>query len=351
MAETSGVGDENDESGGLLVFQRGKQLNDEYYIISVRDNAENATIKFLAFELETSETSELSFSYADFDTLFKSHPELVNPVNKQGRYDWVVDRLDFIADSNGSTKRLTLANQPTAEDEGPEAKVGPAPKAIPKDRLTYSERVRLKAEADKLEEKRAANIALKSEKNRKAFVAELQEKRKLEELKIAARRQRIEDERSERREAAEMQKRMSEEKQRRYEESQKKREERIARLETERKSRDLGSVHEIIDAANQKKEALQKRLEEARQQKCEEEAEQSREIASKKEAEDTLNAKREQKIAERNERLKHAEREYLDQRKKQIEQVAEEKHQKEEKKTAVSQREGSSACCAVESKA
>merc|ERR1712187_801281 len=86
-------------------------------------------------------------------------------------------------------------------------KVGQAPKAVPKDRLTYAERTRLRVEAEKLEEKRAANIALKSEKNRKAFVAELQEKRKLEELKVASRRQRIDEERAERRERAEMKKR------------------------------------------------------------------------------------------------------------------------------------------------
>merc|ERR1712151_1062376 len=77
-------------------------------------------------------------------------------------------------------------------------------------RPTYAERTRLRVEAEKLEEKRAANIALKSEKNRKAFVAELQEKRKLEELKVASRRQRIDEERAERRERAEMQKRITE---------------------------------------------------------------------------------------------------------------------------------------------
>merc|ERR1712217_816191 len=97
---------------------------------------------------------------------------------------------------------------------------------------------------EKLEEKRAANIAMKSEKNRKAFVAELQEKRKLEELKVASRRQRIDEERAERREKAEMQKHINEERSKRYEENDAKREVHITALETERKTRDLAMIRE-----------------------------------------------------------------------------------------------------------
>merc|ERR1712203_273892 len=127
-------------------------------------------------------------------------------------------------------------------------------------------------EAEKLEEKRAANIALKSEKNRKAFVAELQEKRKLEELKMASRRPRIDEERAERREKAEMQKHINEERQKRYDENEAKREVHIQALEAERKARDLGMIREIIDTANLKKEAMNKRLDEARERKKNEDA-------------------------------------------------------------------------------
>merc|ERR1712228_162236 len=154
--------------------------------------------------------------------------------------------------------------EPTAEDESGDVKtVSAVPKVVQKDRLTYAERQRLRIEAEKLDEKRAANIAMKSEKNRKAFVAELQEKRKLEELKAASRRMRIDEERAERREKTEMQKRIAEERQKRYEENDKKRDERIEVLVTERKSRDLLNIKEIIEAANQKKESLRKKLEDA----------------------------------------------------------------------------------------
>lgn len=316
------------------MFQRGKKLNDEYYIISVRDNAESNVLKFAAYELESSETFELGFSYGDFDALFKSHPELVNPANKEGRYDWVVDRLDFTTDSSGGAKRLTLAEAPTEDVEGPLTKPGAAPKAIPKDRLTFAERTRLRQEAEKLEEKRAASIALKSEKNRKAFVSELQEKRKLEELKAESRRQRIEEERAERREKNEMQKRITEERRKRYDENDKKRDERIGALVTERKGRDLQNIREIIEAANQKKESLRKKLEDARNKKQEEEAASHAIAAAKKEAEAKLERKRGDAIGDRNERLKQAEREYLEYRSKQIAKIKAEADDKNLKKQA-----------------
>merc|ERR1712217_695784 len=271
-------------------------------------NAESACVKFSAYELESSETFELSYSYTDFDALFRVHPELVNPANKEGRYDWVIDRLDFTSNSSGSAKRLALGAEPTAEDESGDVKtVSAVPKVVQKDRLTYAERQRLRIEAEKLEKKRAANIAMKSEKNRKAFVAELQEKRKLEELKVASRRQRIDEERAERREKAEMQKHINEERQKRYEENDKKRDVHIASLENERQVRDLAMIKNIIDTANQKKEAMQKRLEEARQRKKDEEELLNKEMQAKKEVEQKLESQREAKIAERNERVKEAE--------------------------------------------
>merc|ERR1712060_67679 len=97
------------------------------------------------------------------------------------------------------------------------------------------------------------------------FVAELQEKRKLEELKAQSRKQRIDEERAERREKAEMQKHINEERQKRYDENDAKREVHISTLETERKTRDLGMIRDIIDTANLKKEAMNKRLDEARE--------------------------------------------------------------------------------------
>jgi len=323
---------EEQEEGGPLVFQRGKKLNEEYYIISVRDNAEGACVQFSAYELETSETYPLNYSYADFDALFKTHPELVNATNREGRYDCVVDRLDFMTEGSG-LKRLTLASEPTAEDEDQEGKpsVGPS-KLAQKDRLTYAERLRLRQEAEKLEEKRAQSIATKSEKNRKAFVAELQEKRKLEELKAQSRKQRIDEERAERREKAEMERHVNEEKQRRYAENDKKREERIHALEDDRKRRESAEIRELVESAAQKKAALAKKLEEARLRKWAEEEAVQLDLNMKRGAEQAVQSKRDAHITGRQERIKKSEKEYLELRDKQIGQLAEEKVEKETRK-------------------
>merc|ERR1719253_150396 len=105
---------EQEEGGGPLVFQRGKKLNDEFYIFSVRDDPESAYVKFSAYELESSETFDLSYSYNDFDALFKTDPVLANPANKEGRYDWVIDRLDFASETGGAAgRKLALASEPT----------------------------------------------------------------------------------------------------------------------------------------------------------------------------------------------------------------------------------------------
>jgi len=330
MATAPGSGE---DQGGQLVFQKSKRLQDECYIINVRDSAESACVRFCAFELESSDTYEISYSYADFDALFKEHAELANPACKEGRYEWVIDRLDLVSDNPGEARHLVLGSEPTEEDPRPVPGKPACPMRVgPRDRLSYAERVRLRQEAERLEEKRAENIAAKSERARKAFVAELQEKRKLEELKVASRRHRIDEERARRREKAELQRHVQEEKAKRYEENDKKREERIHVLEAERKERDHKYIQEIVETARARQEAKQKMLEDARQRKTKEDAVQATELAAKREAQQKLDAKREARIAERAERLKHSEHEYLEYRKQQIAQIAREKQEKEEKK-------------------
>mmetsp|Transcript_37376 Transcript_37376/g.75428 ORF Transcript_37376/g.75428 Transcript_37376/m.75428 type:complete len:224 (+) Transcript_37376:67-738(+) len=205
---------------GQLVFQKSKKIQGECFIISVLDNATASQVRFSAFDLESSEAHALSYAYADFDALFQADQELADPAKKEERYDWIINRLDLAFEVGGASKRLILNSFPN-DDRGPSS-----PSARPanssrrqpsRERLTYAERVKLRQQADALEAKRTANASMRRERNRKAFVAELAEKRKLEELKQASRRQRIDEERSERREKAEMQKHLLMERTKRYE--------------------------------------------------------------------------------------------------------------------------------------
>lgn len=317
-----------EDDKGKLDYQRGKKLNDEYYIISVHDNAEKATVTFAAYELESSETFTIPYSYSELDALFKHNDELANPANRDGRYEWVVDRLDFVSD--GGSKRLALANEPTSEDIDGTERV--ASKKVPTERMTYAERQKQRQDMERLDEKRSQMIQTKTEKARKAFLAELQEKRRLEQLKAAARMQRIGEERNERREREAMQKRLKDEKARRFEDNDKKRKERVQNLEEERKARDLTRIIAIIQEDVQAKKVMSMRLEEARERKRDQdEAQKVKELEVKAKLKN-LDDRRDIKQGERQERQKGKEVEYLEDRQKAIDKFARDRQEKQERK-------------------
>jgi len=81
-----------------------------------------------------------------------------------------------------------------------------------------------------------------------------------------------------------------------------------------------------------RKRPCAKKLEDARNKKQEEEAASHAMAAAKKEAEAKLDQRRVERIAERNERLKQAEKEYLEYRAKQIAKIAAENMEKNQKK-------------------
>eukprot|EP00392_Amoebophrya_sp_AT5.2_P007827 g7846.t1 len=107
------------ETGGSLVFQEGKKIEGEYYIIAVYDDPERNTVSFCAYELETNQTYTLPYTYTELDELFRYNSELMNPTNRDARYHWIIERLDFVValDSTSSGRKLCLAPEPTPEEE------------------------------------------------------------------------------------------------------------------------------------------------------------------------------------------------------------------------------------------
>lgn len=103
------------EECGTIVLQRGKKLDDDYCIISVSESTTH--VKFSAYDPESSETIELAYTHQEVDALFKSQPNLADPANKEGRYDWVVDRLGIARDSDGIAQRLVLSDAISVTDE------------------------------------------------------------------------------------------------------------------------------------------------------------------------------------------------------------------------------------------
>jgi hypothetical protein len=318
-----------EEDKGKLDYQRGKKLAEDFYIISVHDNAEKATVTFSAYELESSDTFALPYSYSELDALFRHNDELANPANRDGRYEWVVERLDLSNDGSG-VKRLYLASEPTPEDiDGTER---PVSKKVPTEKMSYAERQKQRAEVERLEDKRSQNIAQKTKKAQQQFLAALQETRRLAQLKAAARAQRIGEEQAERRERDAMKKRLNDEKVRRYDENDKKRQDRVLQLEEERKNRDLERIMSIIQEAVKDKKVLSMRLEEAREKKRE--ADEAKKVGELKEKAklNLLDEKRDMKMTTRLERQKDQEEQYLTDRQKGIDKLARDRQEKQERK-------------------
>jgi len=323
MATDKPQGVNEDET---LIYQEGRQINDDFYICGVLENLEANTLSFAAWELESSDAQRITFPFAQFDELFATNPDLRSGKNRDARFHWVIVRLDFHSDGVGGRK-LILGAEPTPED--PEIGV---PSSLGTGRMTYAERQRLRFETERLDEKRAQNIAAKSDKARKAFLQELQDKRKMEQLKAAARQKRIEDERRERREHRALEKRAKEERQQRYKENDEKRNHAIQQVEADRAKRDDERIRGVIEEDRKRKKERKLFIEEAKQKKREEQ-ETAKRIEQEQAARNAaLESRREDKIQDRRNNYAARERLYLVNRQKAIDDISKQRQLKAERK-------------------
>merc|ERR1719240_1425835 len=161
---------------------------------------------------------------------------------------------------------------------------------------------------------------------------ELQERRKMEQLKAAARQKRIEEERAERREQAVLEKRLKEERLQLYRQNDDKRTRAINTLETERARRDEQRIRGLIEEDKRRKLERKILIDEAKQRKRDhleakrvQEKEQAARLA-------TLDNRRDEAIYRR--KLAHMEREkrYLQSRQQAIDELSKQKQLKAELK-------------------
>merc|ERR1719163_2628386 len=161
---------------------------------------------------------------------------------------------------------------------------------------------------------------------------ELQERRKMEQLKAAARQKRIEEERAERREQAVLEKRLKEERLQLYKQNDDKRTKAIHTLETDRARRDEQRIRGLIEEDKQRKLERKILIDEAKQRKrdqIEAKRVQEKEQAARLAALDT---RRDEAIHRR--KLAHQEREkrYLQSRQQAIDELSKQKQLKAERK-------------------
>lgn len=170
---------------GALVYQQGKKLEGEFYIIAVFDDPLTCTLSFCAYELENDCTFTLAFTYSEFDDRFVYDRELSNPVNTDARFNWVCERLDFVLDGQGQ-KYLVLANEPTPDEDKLDADGLPSGGSGGK--LDASARAELlRSKVDDGADERIFHQLVKSEDARRGFLADLNGKRLLEQLKASQR--------------------------------------------------------------------------------------------------------------------------------------------------------------------
>mmetsp|Transcript_15661 Transcript_15661/g.35231 ORF Transcript_15661/g.35231 Transcript_15661/m.35231 type:complete len:643 (-) Transcript_15661:104-2032(-) len=179
-----------DDTRGTLIFQEGKCIEGEYYVIAVYDDPSSCTISFSAYELENDCTYTYPLTYSEFDNHFRFDAELMNPANQDARFHWVIERLDFIQDRNDQ-KILCLASEPTPEEDDEELTRQPKKAAgIPPPaggKIDPATRAKLLAELDTQDDSKMHDALVRSEDARKAFLTELFSRRQLHQLKATQR--------------------------------------------------------------------------------------------------------------------------------------------------------------------
>jgi len=176
---------------GPVVYQESKILDNEIHLLCVHDSREKKFVNFEAYSFETGKVQRIQWDYVNFDSHFRFNAELMNPNNREGRYHWICERLNFVSDGKGGRK-LDLC-EPT--DDIPQMADKARNFKIPTGRMNYADRQRLRLEMERLPKKREENIKRMAEEFKIAFCAEVAEMQEMDRRKAEIRAQRIEEER------------------------------------------------------------------------------------------------------------------------------------------------------------
>lgn len=233
-------------------------MEGEYYIIAVYDDPGSSTLSFSAYELENDVTYTYPLTYSQFDSLFRYDSELMNPAAQDGRFRWIIQRLDFVQDKRGQ-KVLCLSEEETAEFqedeelvEAPVVKQSVAP-ANSGGKIDAGTRAKLLKELDTQDDAKLSMQMIKSEGARKRFVADLHAKRNLEQLKATQRLIKGDEDRADRLHKLEVIKEQQAAKAKAHEDAADARKSTLAQLEILMKQKEAQAIRRLIqekDAAD-----------------------------------------------------------------------------------------------------
>jgi len=156
--------DEQDK--GNLTYQECKVFHAEPHLVSVYDHAKRRVVTFEVYGLDTQDMLHKQYTYNEFDGLFRFNAELMNPNRKEGRYHWVIERLEI--GQVGSERKLRLGAEVTKEV--PELPIYETNRKIPTGRMDLKERQRLRDQMDMLNIRREEKIRAKKEASKKKFL-------------------------------------------------------------------------------------------------------------------------------------------------------------------------------------
>ncbi|CAE8589626.1 unnamed protein product, partial [Polarella glacialis] len=241
-----------DDTRGSLIFQEGKCIEGDFYIVAVYDDPATCTISFSAYELENDCTFTYPLTYSQFDALFQYDSELMNPSNQDGRFHWIIERLDFVQDKRGQ-KVLCLGEEPTEDlddDKNLIEEVKPKSSSVAPanagGKIDAATRAKLLKELDTHDDAKLHAALVKSEGARKRFVSDLHAKRHLEQLKASQRLQKADEERESRLAKLEIIKKQQQAKADAHKAAEEARKSTMAQLEVLMKQKEAQAIRRLI---------------------------------------------------------------------------------------------------------
>lgn len=279
-------------------------MEGEYYIIAVYDDPGSSTLSFSAYELENDVTYTYPLTYSQFDSLFRYDSELMNPAAQDGRFRWIIQRLDFVQDKRGQ-KVLCLSEEETAEfqeDEelvdAPVVKQSVAP-ANTGGKIDAGTRAKLLKELDTQDDAKLSMQMIKSEGARKRFVADLHAKRNLEQLKATQRLIKGDEDRADRLHKLEVIKEQQAAKAKAHEDAADARKSTLAQLEILMKQKEAQAIRRLIQEKDAADRGSGRERDAARQRRKMQERSAAEVAAIEAERAQQLARKREEQCAKR----------------------------------------------------
>lgn len=165
----AGIADEEtmeEMDKGPVAYQESKVFNSEPTLITVYDNVKQRHCTFETYSLDTQAQYYIKYDYQAFDNLFRFNAELMNPNRKEGRFHWVIQRLEI--SQIGTEVKLRLGPEPT--EDVPQLPLYEEKRKIPTGRMDLKAREKLRESMSMVDVQRDENIQKKRRAAREKFL-------------------------------------------------------------------------------------------------------------------------------------------------------------------------------------